>query len=199
MFGNASGGYVTLASQGMDWKSYFTTWNWNPGAGWMGVGLNPGTGLTTTSGNIGAALPVPARSLTNGMYTTSGGGKNQISLYTDAVALDPGASRVLQFSWYQQAATDYTRVLIRVAGIWYLSVEKFYAPTAGQKTFTYTTDAANWLVLGTGTNPYNANAQALTTTASSNLSGAITAFGLYLDTASSNWNSVDTFTVTTIQ
>lgn len=199
VFGNSSGSYVTLASQGIDWKSYFTAWNWNPGAGWTGVGLNPGTGLTTTSGNIGAGLPAPARSLTNGMYTTSGGEKNQISLYTDTVTLDPGSHRALQFSWYQQAATDYTRVLIRVAGTWYLSVEKFYAPTACQKTFTYTTDAANWLVLGTRVDPYNPNVQTLTTTASSNLSGPITAFGLYLDTASSSWNSVDTFTVTTFQ
>lgn len=198
VFGNSSGSYVTLASQGIDWKSYFTTWNWNPGAGWVGLGLNPGTGLTTTSANIGAALPTTPTSLTNGMYTTSSGGSNQISLYTDALTLDPTSYSGLQFSWYQQALTDYTRVLVRVAGTWYLSADKFYAPTLTQQTFTYTTDAASWLVLGTGTNPYNANVQTLTTTASSNLSGSITAFGLYMDTASANWNSVDTFAVTAI-
>ncbi len=198
VFGNSSGSYVTLASQGIDWKSYFTTWNWNPGAGWGGLGLNPGAGLTTSSLNIGAALPVTPTSLTNGMYTTSAGGSNQISLYTDTLTLDPTSYGGLQFSWYQLSPTDYTRVLVRVAGTWYLSVEKFYAPTTTQETFTYTTDAANWLVLGTSSNPYNASVQTLTTLASSDLSGSITAFGLYMDTTSASWNSVDTFAVTAV-
>ncbi|PAW79760.1 MAG: hypothetical protein B9S32_00085 [Verrucomicrobia bacterium Tous-C9LFEB] len=204
VFGNSSGGYASLSGQGIDWKSYFTTWNWALGVGWAGVGLAGSASLTTTDDNFGVALPANATSLTMGKFTTSGGAQNQMSLYTTSLTLDPASYGGLQFSWYQQGLTDYTRVLIRVGTVWYLSVQQFVSPTLSQQTFTYTADNDSWLVLGTGTgsnggtDPYNANVRTLSTVAAADLTGPINAFGLYMDTASANYLSVDTFAVTAI-
>src|SRR5262249_4782982 len=118
------------------------------------------------------------------------------------------------FSWYQGNAAlgQAFQVVVQVGGTWYASVQTFdntaavanaaaFGNGAEFRSFTYNPVATNWLILNF-TGSYNITNQASTAssaislggTPASDLSGTITAFGLYRNVTGSN-GRFDTFTV----
>jgi len=110
---------------------------------------------------------------------------------TEEISLDLGAFNVSQISWYEgHSAAAETRVAIKIGDQWYVSNTIFTSTTVSSgdffpnetggaelQTFAFTPTAADWLTL----NFTPGSTLSLGDAASSNLSGVISGFGLYVD------------------
>ena len=131
---------------------------------------------------------------------TAGGGP-ALSI-TPEYSFNPAGYQSLSFSWYaaNASAADTMRLAVQVGGNWYVGAQQFstaalglaaFAGSAELKTVNYNPAAANWLTLNfngsfdTGTDLGTDSAAALSLGAAPGapLSGMVTAFGVYLDSA----------------
>jgi autotransporter-associated beta strand protein len=186
-------------------------------------GVSPNTGRPTGVANVNAGPNVDgsftAYAIGNCYVDTTVTLLNNF-FFTPEYSFDPAnyAAGSIVFSWYEgNASTVNTyQVAVRIGGIWYVSAQSFantvavssggnFGTGAQLMSLTYNATAANWKVLNFNGN-YVTNSGGLFTnssvavsvgaTASSDLSGPITAFGLFgqLNGASATMR-FDSFTI----
>ena len=202
--------------------------NANPAANESSPNGTIGNGTQTNAGppfgtNLGGVAFAPPTSGTVFFYTP------EYNTYSgNAAGIDPAANPGLAFSWYEgNGNTDSNfRLAVKVGGQWYASATALSNPTAiantgtfltgaSLETFTYTPTASAWDLIttdatfvlgatpGTGTANSTVSTLSLGAPATSDLVGAISAFGLFSDTpgttasttASTGNRRFDTFTV----
>ncbi|WP_020571199.1 putative Ig domain-containing protein [Neolewinella persica] len=148
-------------------------------------GIGKPTGLQNI--NAGDVDPTPAdgRGLAAGFD-----GASQYFAFTEELSIDLANTTISQISWYlgNSASGTQNRVAVRIGSQWYVSTTtltmtgigsatNFPNATGGAelKTFPFSTAAASWATLDFAVG----STLAVGATASADLSGNITAFGLY--------------------
>jgi hypothetical protein len=185
-----------------DWADFNSTGAWNPVANVAQSGINGSTnGRPIDVANVNAG---PNSDGTTGAYgrgihfLLNDFGTPVLSM-TPQFAINPADYQSLKFSWYagNADATAAMRLIAQVGGQWYADATSFSTPATTLAQFaanaqlqevTYNPAAANWLTLNfdgsydpttdTGTN--STTPLSLGATPASDLSGMITAFGLYV-------------------
>jgi hypothetical protein len=184
------------------------------------VGINGSQdGRPTTVTNVNAGLNSDGTSgaYPRGIHYYLVGAGTKILTFTPEFNFDPASyvANSLVFSWYQgnQDTVDTMRLAIRIGSQWYASATTFannasvslaaFDTSAELKQLTFNPAKANWLLLNfdgdyDGGNPGTSTSSSvplsLGAAPSSNLSGTITAFGIYVagETDTRRW---DTFQI----
>ncbi len=168
-----------------------------------GVATNPSPGQNSTGFVFVAPQNVPFSSA------------SPILIWTNEGANLVSTSTAHQFSFYLGNTTtaSVVRVAVQVGGAWYVSANPFstasmtggqFAANAELKTLTFDPAADQWRSLSfsqAATNPFSTNGGgnlSLGALSTNDLSGGITAFGIYIDSGTNNSVRFDTFTITAI-
>lgn len=188
-----------------DWADFNSAGSWVDTTGTVNFGINGSTdGRPSDVANVNAG---PNSDGTTGAYGRgihfflAAGGSPTLAM-TPEYSFDPGLYDGLSFSFYaaNASASDTMRLAVEVGGQWYASAQQVataalglgaFPASAELKTFNYDPAAANWLAINfdgsydTTTN-MGANSSgplSLGAAPGAPLSGMITGFGVYLDTA----------------
>ena len=184
------------------WADFNSTGAWNTVANVAQSGINGSTnGRPIDVANVNAG---PNSDATTGAYgrgihfLLNDFGTPVLSM-TPQYTINPADYQSLTFRWYEgnADATAAMRLIARVGGQWYAGATAFstpattlgaFAASAQLKEVTYDPAAANWLTLnfdgsydtGTDLGTNSTTALSLGAAPGSDLSGMITAFGLYV-------------------
>jgi hypothetical protein len=223
-FGIAPGATADLFPRTFDWQRFdnngaeITTSGTSAGVNFSANGRPVDVANTVTAGphNDGTYNPYANGILYFGPTPSPSLG------FTTEYSLDPNnyAPGSLMFNWYEgnNTAPHSMRLAIRISSLWYVSATTFTTPAislanfgaqAELKTLTFDPSAANWMTLnfngdylvgatpGTGTTiNSSAGALAFGGAPASDLSGPITAFGVYGESGGGTGNRrIDTFEI----
>jgi hypothetical protein len=185
------------------WADFVSTGAWNTVANVGNSGINGSTsGRPVDVANVNAG---PNSDGTTGAYARGihyflGGIGAPVLSMTPQFSFDPDDYETVKFSWYEgnADATATMRLIVQAGGQWYAGATAFstpatslgaFASSAELKEVEYHPAAANWLALnfdgsydpGTDVGTDSTMALSLGAAPGSDLSGMITAFGVYVE------------------
>lgn len=184
------------------WADFVSSGAWNPVANVANSGINgsnSGRPIDVANVNAGPNSDGTTGAYARGIHYFLNGIGTPVLSMTPQFSFNPNDYESVKFSWYEgnADATATMQLIVQVGGQWYAGATAFSTPatTLGQfaanaelKEVVYNPAAVNWLTLnfdgsydsGTDTGTDSTTALSLGAAPSSDLSGMITAFGLYI-------------------
>jgi PEP-CTERM motif len=184
------------------WADFDSAGAWNTVANVSQSGINgsnSGRPIDVANVNAGTNSDGTSGAYARGIHYFLNGIGTPVLSMTPQFTINPADYQSLKFSWYEgnADATATMQLIAKVGGQWYAGATAFstaattlaqFAANAQLKEVTYDPAAANWLILnfdgsydpGSDMGTNSTTALSLGATPGSDLSGMITAFGLYV-------------------
>lgn len=185
------------------WADFDSAGAWNTVANVANSGINgsaSGRPIDVANVNAGPNSDGTTGAYARGIHYFLGGIGTPVMSMTPQFSFNPDDYETVKFSWYEgnADATATMRLIVQAGGQWYAGATAFstpattlgaFAASAELKEVEYDRAAANWLTLnfdgsynpGTDTGTNSSVALSLGAAPGSDLSGMITAFGVYVE------------------